>query len=234
MSPLHRAATVPLVKDIDTPADKDGIDLDRFVGSTIAALGNTIYFAADDGEIGRSLWKSDGTDAGTVLVKDLSGDSAFTLRPVAMNGAIYFVTDHPTTKLWRSDGSSDGTVVIEALAQTSILITCDQVALDTTLFFAGDDGSSGEELGGRTGPLRDKDRQRHEHGTRQSNPQQLPRLATTSTFEQRLPTAATSCGSRTAQGSAPFGERHHRRSVVIASEQLRGDGRQDLLRCERN
>jgi ELWxxDGT repeat protein len=38
--------------------------------SNLTAAGNTLFFLADDGSTGRSLWKSDGTSAGTVLVKD--------------------------------------------------------------------------------------------------------------------------------------------------------------------
>lgn len=34
-------------------------------------VGSTIYFRADDGLHGREIWKTDGTGAGTVLVKDI-------------------------------------------------------------------------------------------------------------------------------------------------------------------
>ena len=42
----------------------------------MVAIGSTAYFTADDGVHGEELWKSDGTAAGTVLVKDINPGSA--------------------------------------------------------------------------------------------------------------------------------------------------------------
>jgi ELWxxDGT repeat protein len=44
--------------------------------SEFVAIGSTAYFAADDGVNGIELWKSDGTAAGTTLVKDINPGSA--------------------------------------------------------------------------------------------------------------------------------------------------------------
>src|SRR2546423_522446 len=35
-------------------------------------VGNTLFFTADDGYFGEELWKTDGTLAGTVMVKDIN------------------------------------------------------------------------------------------------------------------------------------------------------------------
>ena len=82
----------------------------------MVALGNVVLFNANDGTNGRELWKSDGTAAGTVLLKDIkqNGDS----NPwylVNVNGVIFFSADDGThgRELWKSDGTAAGTVMVK-------------------------------------------------------------------------------------------------------------------------
>ena len=50
-----------VVKDINSGGHSNPEEL--------TAVGNTLYFEANDGTHGRELWKSDGTTNGTVMVK---------------------------------------------------------------------------------------------------------------------------------------------------------------------
>src|SRR4029079_11163508 len=62
------AAGTVLAKDINT----SGSSLDvSFSFEYVVAVGNTLYFRADDGTNGMEPWKSDGTAAGTTMVADI-------------------------------------------------------------------------------------------------------------------------------------------------------------------
>ena len=81
-------------------------------------IGNDIFFTANDGERGTELWKTDGTYAGTYMVKDIAPgpDSSQPTQLVAMDGILYFFAIAVTTghyeELWRSDGTESGTYMV--------------------------------------------------------------------------------------------------------------------------
>lgn len=101
-----------LVKDIQS--DGGGI---RIQHPTIQADDGTVYFFIEGNNGGGNdgLYKTDGTDAGTVRVKQLAGDS---VKNIAVLGnKLLFSYDSSSTgvELWVSDGTSDGTHIIEDL-----------------------------------------------------------------------------------------------------------------------
>ncbi|HWM95175.1 MAG TPA: ELWxxDGT repeat protein [Thermoanaerobaculia bacterium] len=105
-----------LVKDINPGFEgglsPSGIGLPGF--SDFAALGNRLFFVASDGITGRELWVSDGTEAGTTLVKDIipgtwaSGPCCLT----ELNGQILFSSDGD---LWKTDGTEINTVQVKEI-----------------------------------------------------------------------------------------------------------------------
>lgn len=75
-----------------------------------------IFFSATDGIHGRELWITDGTEAGTIMVKDInvgSGDAGI-IHITALGGNVYFqVLDAGgVSSLWKSDGTDAGTSVV--------------------------------------------------------------------------------------------------------------------------
>ena len=139
-----------LVKDI-LPGTGDALS-----GSSLVAIGSSVYFAAIDGSFGRELWKSDGTTAGTVMVKDINpGSGNFSSSSPAglanVNGTLFFRADagFPNgTQIWTSDGTQAGTVQVAVLnpnpsgnSQAEFF-----TKIGSNIFFAGTDGSSGVEL----------------------------------------------------------------------------------------
>jgi len=81
----------------------------------MTTVGNTVYFSADDAVHGRELWKTTGTDASTVLVKDISiNGSSNPANFCNVNGTVFFTATTPEngTELWKTDGTALGTVLV--------------------------------------------------------------------------------------------------------------------------
>jgi ELWxxDGT repeat protein len=115
-----------------------------------------LFFSASDGIHGVELWRSNGTAAGTQIVKDInpgsSGSYLFGLTNV--RGVLYFPAIDGThgLELWRSDGTAGGTQLVADIfsgSSNSIGIGGSDPGYltnaDGTLFFAANDGTHGNE-----------------------------------------------------------------------------------------
>ena len=82
----------------------------------LTVVDGILYFAADDGVHGSALWRSDGTEAGTTMVKDFGPGSFLYLQPTS-TGFLYFSASLGPgpipNQLWRSDGTEAGTTLIK-------------------------------------------------------------------------------------------------------------------------
>lgn len=110
-----------LVKDINTATDAGaGNYRPQLYNQHFAVLNGIAYFAADDGIHGRELWRSDGTDAGTYLLKDIEpGLNSSNLDNItAGNGKIFFsaTTTANGAQPWVSDGTTEGTVILKDIS----------------------------------------------------------------------------------------------------------------------
>ena len=80
-------------------------------------LNNFLYFAAEDTGTGVELFKTDGTTAGTTIVKNIGGGSAdsYPSRFSNFNGILYFEAELTGygRELWRSDGTVAGTYLVK-------------------------------------------------------------------------------------------------------------------------
>src|SRR5262245_10276153 len=115
------AAGTVLVKDIRPGNSPYGFPLSSSPRS-MTAVGDELFFSANDGTTGRELWKSDGTAAGTVLVADIRPGSssfgyAYGSNPqhlTAVDGRLFFAADDGVhgTELWMSNGTTQGTALV--------------------------------------------------------------------------------------------------------------------------
>jgi ELWxxDGT repeat protein len=144
-----------MLKDIESGGLHDSFP------ESFTESGGTSFFVASEGlgfggTPGRELWRSNGTSAGTELVKDINptGDS----NPddlIDINGILYFSADDGThgRELWRSDGTSVGTFMVADINPTGSGLTRTFVSgsealarLGSTLVFQANDGTNGTEL----------------------------------------------------------------------------------------
>src|SRR6185503_16797936 len=89
-----------------------------------------VIFTADDGLHGRELWRSDGTEAGTWLVKELQGLALSAPREFTkFGGRLFFSTGFG--ELAVSDGSPEGTHLVEGLPG----LVAGPTAMGGSLFF---------------------------------------------------------------------------------------------------
>jgi ELWxxDGT repeat protein len=137
-----------LVRDVGVPANRSLIaDPVRMV-----SLGDRLLFPAGDGEHGIEPWASDGTTAGTVLVRDIAPgeDSALSeSSPLTVaGGKVYFSATDGTSgfELWESDGTAAGTRRVQDIAPGALSSEPDDITVaGSRLLFAADDGLHGEE-----------------------------------------------------------------------------------------
>ncbi|HLL04286.1 MAG TPA: ELWxxDGT repeat protein [Myxococcaceae bacterium] len=145
------AAGTQVVKTFSASADPFG---PREALERLTSVGSRLFFLVGDEAHGRELWTSDGTEAGTRLVKDLTpGGEGSSLSGLTASGStLLFFRYVPETQasaeryeLWRSDGTETGTMRVKELGAGASLSSLKALA-GSTLFFVVSDPTHGTEL----------------------------------------------------------------------------------------
>ncbi len=111
------------------------------------------YFSANDGTGIRKLYRSNGTIAGTSLVKDLGAVTiSFPLMVSPVGANLYFVVNGK--QLWKSDGTGAGTVLVKDFSPGGVTTFSNMfVGSGVYTYFLANDGSNGLELWRTDGTL---------------------------------------------------------------------------------
>ncbi len=112
-----------MVKDIYAGSFSGASIYDSFTNSwrsdgsqKAVALGRILFFRGTTKAAGSEIWKTDGTAAGTVMVKDImpgSSSGGFYHGCVLGNRVYFFARDASGYGLWKTDGTAAGTVKVK-------------------------------------------------------------------------------------------------------------------------
>lgn len=111
------------------------------LNSTIVSMNNNIYFAADDGNYGSELWKSDGTPEGTKMLIDIAkggkNSFPFDLTPIG-NLLIFQAQDQVDINglVWKTDGTESGTIKLKNTKGENLRKFTNIIKLNDALVFS--------------------------------------------------------------------------------------------------
>ncbi|MBC7783621.1 MAG: hypothetical protein H7144_07255, partial [Burkholderiales bacterium] len=120
----------------------------------IADANGIVFFGGKNGigGAGSELWRTDGTAAGTVMVKDINVGIGFNANPdllTSVGGRVFFTATELIggNELWSSDGTLAGTSRVQDLYPDATDSSPTSLSnFNGQLFFAADDGLYGAEL----------------------------------------------------------------------------------------
>ena len=140
-----------MVRDIN---EGNGDSFYSFENDDFIITSDILYFPAADETLGQELWKTDGTEVGTVPVSDINPFGSAAPRSFAeIDGTIYFTAEDGTAgrELWKTDGTTNGTVLVKDIyvgdeGDDGLSSNAELINYQGNLFFTASDGVNGREL----------------------------------------------------------------------------------------
>ena len=118
-----------------------------------ATSGDTVFFVGNDDINGAELWKTDGSEEGTLIVKNISPGSKSTyIRHLKSFGdRVLFVAsanNQEISQLWTSDGTENGTIPLHEVDITTNLSTFnfEFIEFENKVYFVANSKIHGHEL----------------------------------------------------------------------------------------
>lgn len=141
----------------------DGVNAPQLLHSGLAEqpapaqLGNLVLFRGQTAAAGVELWRTDGTPAGTALVRDIRPGSASALGTGSETswslrsapGLLLFAADDGLgDEVWRTDGTTSGTAIVTNIAPgpAATLIAFGPTTADGRVLFAATASATGRDL----------------------------------------------------------------------------------------
>jgi len=115
-------------------------------------MNDELYFTGFDSLNGNAIWKTDGTNAGTVMVKDIHPSKHWNLGDfglgVVYNGKYYFRIDDGTHgfELWVSDGTSLGTKMVKDINPHGSATVSPIIVFNNKLLFEATDSNASRDI----------------------------------------------------------------------------------------
>ena len=120
------------------------------VPEEVTEVNGEVFFVADDGRTGSELWKTDGTEAGTVQVSDIfpGFEGSQPSQLTALGNELFFVAldEDNEFDLWKSDGTESGTVLVFDANANGVYYPTELTASGSRIFFTAYESASGYEL----------------------------------------------------------------------------------------
>ena len=146
--PLGLGSGFHLTADINPLAESDPGNIGFYISPldwVYPVLNNISYSEGDDGIHGRELLRSNGTAAGTYLVKDINPGTASTLirNMIAINGKVYFSasTDGFSWHPWITNGTEAGTQILDGINMGWSYSPQQFIGVNNTVYFITDGNS---------------------------------------------------------------------------------------------
>jgi ELWxxDGT repeat protein len=151
----------------------------------LTVFNNKLFFSAEDSSFNSELWMSDGTEAGTVKVKEINPTlNSHVHNLFVFNGKLFFSAQdtNGNSELWVSDGSEAGTVKVKEInpgtsGSDSGSNPRELTVYNNKLFFHAQDSSGNSELwmsdGTAAGTVKVKEINPATSGNAQSFPREL-------------------------------------------------------------